>query len=164
MIPEKCAKEIFFFCISGFAEDGHKYAPDAAKKGAAAIVVTEYQEKLDIPQVVVKNDRGDNGACSPARFFDFPARRMKMIGVTGTNGKTTTTYMIKAIAEQAGLKAGLIGTIRNIIGDKVIHTERTTPESIDLQRLLKEMADEGCEVLAMEVSSHSLVLKARLWD
>lgn len=154
----KVRKGDLFFCISGFAEDGHKYAPDAAKKGAAAIVVTEYQEKLDIPQVVVKNDR-ETMALTACRFFDFPARRMKMIGVTGTNGKTTTTYMIKAIAEQAGLKAGLIGTIRNIIGDKVIHTERTTPESIDLQRLLKEMADEGCEVLAMEVSSHSLVLK-----
>ena len=162
MIPESAQRRSFLLYL-GFAEDGHKYAPDAAKKGAAAIVVTEYQEKLDIPQVVVKNDR-ETMALAACRFFDFPARRMKMIGVTGTNGKTTTTYMIKAIAEQAGLKAGLIGTIRNIIGDKVIHTERTTPESIDLQRLLKEMADEGCEVLAMEVSSHSLVLKARLWD
>ena len=147
-----------FFGISGFSEDGHKYAPDAVKKGASALVVTEYQPELDIPQVVVKDDR-EAMAAAACRFFDYPARRMKMIGVTGTNGKTTTTYMIKAIAEQAGMKAGLIGTIHNMIGDREIHTERTTPESIDLQRLLKKMADEGCEILAMEVSSHSLVLK-----
>lgn len=147
-----------FFCISGFAEDGHKYAPDAVKKGAAAVVVTEYQEHIKVPQVIVKNDR-ETMALAACRFFGYPARRMKMIGVTGTNGKTTTTYMIKAVAEQAGRKVGLIGTIRNMIGDRVLHTERTTPESIDLQRLLKEMADEGCEVLVMEVSSHSLVLK-----
>lgn len=150
-----------FFCISGFSEDGLKYAPDAVKKGAAAIVVSEYQRELDVPQVVVKNDR-EAMAVAACRFFDYPARRMKMIGVTGTNGKTTTTYMLKAIAEQAGMKVGLIGTIQNMIGDKEIHTERTTPESIDLQRLLKQMADEGCEVLVMEVSSHSLVLK-RVW-
>lgn len=154
----KVRKGDLFFCISGFSENGHKYAADAVKKGAAAIVVTEYQEELNITQIVVKNDR-EAMALAACRFFEYPARRMKMIGVTGTNGKTTTTYMIKAIAEQAGLKVGLIGTIRNMIGNKVIHTERTTPESIDLQRLLKEMADEGCEVLAMEVSSHSLVLK-----
>lgn len=147
-----------FFCISGFAEDGHKYAADAVKKGAAALVVTERQNEIDIPQIVVKNDR-EAMAFAACRFFNYPARRMKMIGVTGTNGKTTTTYMIKAIAEQAGMKVGLIGTIQNMIGDKEIHTERTTPESIDLQRLLCQMADEGCEVLAMEVSSHSLVLK-----
>ncbi|WP_066688756.1 UDP-N-acetylmuramoyl-L-alanyl-D-glutamate--2,6-diaminopimelate ligase [Christensenella intestinihominis] len=154
----KVRKGDLFFCISGFSEDGHKYAPDAAKKGAAALVVTEYQEGIDVPQVVVKNDR-ETMALAACRFFDYPARRMKMIGVTGTNGKTTTTYMLKAIAEQADMKVGLIGTIRNMVGDKVIHTERTTPESVDLQRLLKEMADDGCEVLAMEVSSHSLVLK-----
>ena len=97
-----------FFCISGFSEDGHKYAPDAVKKGAAALVVTEYQPELDIPQVVVKDDR-EAMAAAACRFFDYPARRMKMIGVTGTNGKTTTTYMIKAIADQAGMKAVLIG-------------------------------------------------------
>lgn len=147
-----------FFCISGFSDDGHKYASDAIQKGAAAIVVTERQSGIDIPQVVVKNDR-EAMALAACRFFDYPARRMKTIGVTGTNGKTTTTYMLKAIAEQAGMKVGLIGTICNMIGEQEIHTERTTPESIDLQRLLKQMADEGCEVLAMEVSSHSLVLK-----
>lgn len=147
-----------FFCISGFAEDGLKYAPEAVKKGAAAVVVTEFQPELDVTQVVVKNDR-EAMALASCRFFDFPAKRMKMVGVTGTNGKTTTTYMLKAIAEQAGMKVGVIGTIRNMIGDEVIHTERTTPESVDLQRLLKKMAEEGCEIVAMEVSSHSLVLK-----
>ncbi len=147
-----------FFCISGFAEDGLKYAPDAIEKGAAAIVVTEFQPELNVTQVVVKNDREAMGLIA-CRFFGYPARRMKMVGVTGTNGKTTTTYMLKAIAEQAGMKAGLVGTIRNMIGSAMIHTERTTPESVDLQRLLKEMADEGCDLVVMEVSSHSLVLK-----
>jgi len=147
-----------FFCISGYAADGHAYAADAVKKGAAAVVVTHMLEGLDTTQVVVGDDRGAMALCA-ARFFGYPAKRMKIAGITGTNGKTTTTYMIKRIAEQAGLKVGLIGTIQNMIGDKAIHTERTTPESVNLQRLLKQMADEGCDLVAMEVSSHSLLLK-----
>ncbi|MEA5002347.1 MAG: UDP-N-acetylmuramoyl-L-alanyl-D-glutamate--2,6-diaminopimelate ligase, partial [Christensenella sp.] len=147
-----------FFCISGFAEDGHKYAQDAVRKGAAAIAVMEYQSGLDIPQVIVKDDRASMAAAA-CNFFGNPAKRMAMVGVTGTNGKTTTTYMLKSIAEQAGYKVGLIGTIVNMIGDREIHTERTTPESIDLQRLLKKMLDNQCDMVVMEVSSHSLELK-----
>ena len=147
-----------FFCIAGFAEDGHKYAPDAVRKGAAAVVVMEYQPELKIPQVIVKNDR-EAMALAACNFFGHPARRMTMVGVTGTNGKTTTTYMLKSIAEHAGYKVGLIGTIVNMIGERELHTERTTPESIDLQRLLKKMADNHCEIVVMEVSSHSLELK-----
>lgn len=147
-----------FFCIAGFAEDGHKYAPDAVRKGAAAIAVTEYQPELAVPQVIVKDDRAAM-ALAACNFFGNPAKRMTMVGVTGTNGKTTTTYMLKSIAEQAGYKVGLIGTIVNMIGDREIHTERTTPESVDLQRLLKKMADHKCEMVVMEVSSHSLDLK-----
>ncbi|MEA4852818.1 MAG: UDP-N-acetylmuramoyl-L-alanyl-D-glutamate--2,6-diaminopimelate ligase [Christensenella sp.] len=147
-----------FFCISGFADDGHKYVPDAVRKGAAAIVVTELQPRAGVTQVVVKDDRAAM-ALVAANFFEHPAKRMKMVGITGTNGKTTTTYMLKSILEHAGHKVGLIGTIVNMIGDRTIHTERTTPESIDLQRLLKKMADDGCEYVVMEVSSHSLELK-----
>ncbi|MEF9987788.1 MAG: Mur ligase family protein, partial [Christensenella sp.] len=154
----KVCKGDLFFCISGIAEDGHKYAADAVRAGAAALAVTELQTEIDIPQVVVKDDRKAM-AMAACRFFDYPARRMKMIGVTGTNGKTTITYMLKAIAEQAGIKVGIIGTIHNMIGNDVIHTERTTPESVDLQRLLKEMADAKCDMAVMEVSSHSLVLR-----
>lgn len=154
----KVEKGDLFFCISGFQEDGHKYAKDAAEKGAAAIVVTKEQEDLPATQIVVQDDR-QAMALMAARFFEKPAASMKMVGITGTNGKTTTTYMIKSIAESAGWKVGLIGTIQNMIGSEVLHTERTTPESVDLQRLLARMRDEGCDVVVMEVSSHSLYLK-----
>ena len=147
-----------FFCISGFQEDGHKYAKDAAARGAAAIVVTREQEDIPVTQIVVQDDRQAMASMS-ASFFGNPAASMKMVGITGTNGKTTTTYMIKSIAEAAGLKVGLIGTIQNMIGAETIHTERTTPESVDLQRLLARMRDENCDVVVMEVSSHSLYLK-----
>jgi UDP-N-acetylmuramoyl-L-alanyl-D-glutamate--2,6-diaminopimelate ligase len=146
-----------FFCISGFEQDGHQYARDAVEKGAAAIVVTRLLN-LPVTQILVEDDRAAM-ALAAVQFFGAPARAMKMVGITGTNGKTTTTYMIKAIAEAAGLKVGLIGTIQNMIGAQVIHTERTTPESVDLQRLLAQMRDAGCGIVVMEVSSHSLFLK-----
>ncbi len=154
----KVQKGDLFFCISGFQEDGHKYALDAVHKGAAAIVVTKELEGLPVTQVVVQDDR-QAMALMAVRFFGRPAASMKMVGITGTNGKTTTTYMIKSIAEAAGMKVGLIGTIQNMIGGEVLHTERTTPESVDLQRLLARMRDEGCDIVVMEVSSHSLYLK-----
>ena len=146
-----------FFCISGFSSDGHQYAADAVKKGAAALMVTR-RLALDIPQILVKDDRRSMALISCA-FYEYPAKRMKMIGITGTNGKTTTTYMIKSIAEKKGEKVGLIGTIVNMIDDKVIETERTTPEAPDLQKLIRQMAVEGCSTVVMEVSSHSLDLK-----
>ncbi len=147
-----------FFCISGTAADGHAYAPDAVKNGAVAIVVTKLVDNVHVTQVVVKDDRAAMALCA-ANFYGHPAKRLKMVGVTGTNGKTTTTYMVKSIAEAAGYKVGLIGTIKNMIGQREMHTERTTPESADLQRLLREMADEKCDIVVMEVSSHSLLLK-----
>lgn len=153
----KVQKGDLFFCISGFQEDGHRYAKDAVDKGAVAIVATKEQE-LPVTQIIVQDDRQAMALMS-VRFFGAPAAGMKMVGITGTNGKTTTTYMIKSIAEAAGMKVGLIGTIQNMIGSEVIHTERTTPESVDLQRLLARMRDEGCDVVVMEVSSHSLYLK-----
>ena len=91
-----------------------------------------------------------------AAFYGYPQREMMMLGVTGTNGKTTTTYMVKAIAEQAGKKVGVIGTIRNLIGNESIHTDRTTPESVDLFRILRMMADAHVDMVVMETSSHAL--------
>ena len=93
-----------------------------------------------------------------AAYYGYPSREMKMIGVTGTNGKTSTTYMIKSIAEEAGLKVGLIGTIHNLIGDRILETERTTPASVDLQKILRDMKNAGVELVVMEVSSHALQL------
>jgi UDP-N-acetylmuramoyl-L-alanyl-D-glutamate--2,6-diaminopimelate ligase len=147
-----------FFCISGFEQDGHKYAPDAVKNGAAALLVTREIAGLNAVQVLVKNDRQAMAAAA-VRFFGNPAASIKTVGVTGTNGKTTTTYMVKSIAEAAGMKVGLIGTICNMIGEGTLPTERTTPESVDLQRLLARMRDEGCDLIVMEVSSHSLYLR-----
>ena len=146
-----------FFCIAGFEQDGHQFAPGAVKNGALAIVVQDWQDNLDVTQVRVLDSRKAmaQAACN---FCGNPSHSMKMIGITGTNGKTTTTYMIKKIAETAGMKVGLIGTIQNMIGDTVLHTERTTPESVDLQKLLKRMREENCALVVMEVSSHSLCL------
>lgn len=146
-----------FFCISGYKTDGHNYAASAVENGAVALVVTR---KLDInvPQVLVGNDR-EAMAYISREFCGRPDERLRMIGITGTNGKTTSTYMIKSVLERCGIKTGLIGTITNMIESRVLPTEHTTPESPDLFALLKQMADEGCEAVVMEVSSHSLELK-----
>lgn len=146
-----------FFCISGFETDGHKYAASAVEKGASALVVTRKLD-IDIAQIIVSDDRKAMANISAA-FYGNPQNKMKMIGITGTNGKTTTTYMLKRIAEAAGHKVGIVGTIANIIGDEKIDAERTTPESPDLFKLLYEMHEKGCTLVAMEVSSHSLDLR-----
>ena len=146
-----------FFCIIGFNTDGHKYAASAAEKGAACLVVSVPQD-VNIPQVVVEDTR-EAMALISANFCGRPADKLRMVAVTGTNGKTSTTYMLKKIFEQAGSKVGLIGTIESIVGDKRVHSERTTPESMDLQFMLKDMLNAGCDTVVMEVSSHSLVLK-----
>ena len=152
----KVCKGALFFCISGFKTDGHLYAPEAVAKGAAALMVT-HRLKLDVPQIVVEDARRAM-ALIAREFYGRPDERLKMVGITGTNGKTTTTYMIKSVLEHAGKKTGLIGTIINMIGQQELPTERTTPESPDLFALLARMADEGCEAVVMEVSSHSLAL------
>ena len=146
-----------FFCVPGFETDGHKFAKGAVDNGAVAVVVNHILDDIDVPQIVVEDIRKTMAAAA-VNYYGHPSSKMKMVGITGTNGKTTTTYMIKSIAEKAGMKVGLIGTIQNMIGDEVIHTERTTPESIDLQHLLFDMHESGCELVVMEVSSHSLVL------
>ena len=144
-----------FVCIVGDVTDGHRFAPEAAARGAVALLV-ERELDIDIPQIVVYDTRkamAEAAAC----FYDYPSRKMKMVGITGTNGKTTGTYMLKGIAEAAGQKVGLFGTITNLIGEIVIPSRHTTPESVDLQAVLAKMAKENVEVCFMEVSSHALI-------
>ena len=150
----KVEKGDVFCCVVGTLADGHKYAPQAVEAGAAALVV-ERKLDIDIPQILVENTRIAMAEMAAA-YYGNPADEMVMVGITGTNGKTSTSYMLKAIAERMGKKVGLIGTIRNMIGDIIIDTERTTPESVDLQRILRQMKDEKVDVVIMEVSSHSL--------
>ena len=146
-----------FVAISGFQTDGHKYIPKAMENGAVC-VVCEKKPETDIPYVLVSNARSALAALG-ANWFGHPAERLCMIGVTGTNGKTTVTCLVKHVLEQTlGAKVGLIGTIENRIGDTVLPTERTTPESFALQGLLRQMLDAGCTHVVMEVSSHALAL------
>jgi len=147
-------KGSLFCCIVGQLFDGHNFAESAVSAGAAALLV-EHELPLDVPQITVKNTRKAMAEMAAA-FYGYPQREMLMLGVTGTNGKTSTTYMVKAIAEQAGKKVGIIGTIRNMIGQESLHTDRTTPESVDLFRLLRTMADARVDIVMMEVSSHAL--------
>lgn len=146
-----------FVAMTGFAADGHAFIGKARASGAAA-VLCEKPPEGDIPYIQVADSRRCLAAAS-ANFFGHPAESMTMVGVTGTNGKTTTTYLLKAILEQEkGAKVGLIGTNQNMIGSEVIPTERTTPESFELQQLFARMRDAGCTHVVMEVSSHALVL------
>lgn len=152
-----------FICLKGFTVDGHDFVPQAVKQGAVAIL-TE-RELADLPssvtQIIVKDTYKAMAKLSSV-FFEHPSKRLPVIGVTGTNGKTTTTWITKQIYEQAGYTMGLIGTIENRIGDRVLATKNTTPESLELQRLFKQMADSGCHYAVMEVSSHALAL-GRTW-
>lgn len=146
-----------FFAIVGFESDGHRFIPMAADKGAA-VAICQNAPETDIPYVIVKDSRLSLAIAS-RDFFGNPAGQMKVIGITGTNGKTTTTYLLKHMLEsKLGAKVGLIGTNGNMIGDEFIHSERTTPESYELQLLFREMLDAGCTHVVMEVSSHSLYL------
>ena len=142
-----------FVCIRGTGVDSHAFAADAAANGAAVVIV-ERDMGLD-NQILVPNSRLA-WATMCANWFGRPTERLKMVGVTGTNGKTSTTYLLKAILEQAGHKVGLVGTIQNLIGDRVLATGHTTPDSYELQEMLATMADEGCAFAVMEVSSHAL--------
>jgi len=146
-----------FVALRGFETDGHKYIKEAVKNGAAAVVCEEAPANVGVPCILVKDSREALDRIASA-FFNHPSRDMKVIGVTGTNGKTTTTHLIRSILSANGVKVGLIGTIHNMIGDEVLETERTTPDSLSLQRLLAKMRDAGCRFVVMEVSSHALVL------
>lgn len=147
-----------FVAVRGTRDDGHRYAPEAVSRGAVAVVG---EEPVAVPpgvvQVIVPDSRLALSRLSAA-FFGWPSRKLRVIGVTGTKGKTSTTYLIKAVLEAAGEKVGLIGTIRNLIGDEILPAHRTTPESADLQSLLRRMADRGVDSVVMEVSSHALSL------
>ena len=146
-----------FVAIAGAATDGHRYIPMVQEKGAACVVCQQAPD-CGIPYVLVEDSRRALAVIA-CNWFDHPSREMTMVGVTGTRGKTTSPYLIKSILEQkAGAKVGLIGTIQNMIGSEVLHTERTTPESFELQKLLRRMSDAGCTHAVMEVSSHALVL------
>ena len=146
-----------FVAISGFQTDGHKYIPKAMENGAAC-AVCEKKPEANIPYVLVSDARAALAALG-ANWFGHPADDMCVIGITGTNGKTTSTYLLKHVLEKTlGAKVGLIGTIQNMIGDEVLHTERTTPESFELQKLFADMHEAGCTHVIMEVSSHALVL------
>ena len=147
-----------FVAMTGFAVDGHTFIGKAAAAGAAAVLCEKVPECEEIPYVQVADSRRALAVVG-ANWFGHPADHMTMVGITGTNGKTTTTYLLKAILEQAlGAKVGLIGTNQNMIGEEVIPTERTTPESFEVQRLFARMRDAGCTHVVMEVSSHALVL------
>ncbi len=149
----KVEKGSLFVCIAGEHFDGHDHAAESVAKGASA-VVCEHDLGLEC-QIITGNTRKAYGTIC-GNWFGNPAQQLKMIGVTGTNGKTTVTTLIKNILTACGIKAGLIGTIQNEIGDQIYPTERTTPDAYDLQALFRQMADAGCEYVVMEVSSHAL--------
>lgn len=143
-----------FFCVPGARFDGHDFAPQALKNGAAALVVTRYLD-VQVPQVLVKNVRPVMSRMA-ACFYGHPEKEMKLIGITGTKGKTTTSFLVKAIMEEAGCKVGLIGTTGNMIGKEYLKSEFTTPEPIDFFRTLRQMRDAGVTVVSMEVSAHAI--------
>ena len=145
-----------FVAVTGFAADGHRFIPMAQEKGAAVVLCERPPETGSYVRIP---DTRLGLALVSANWFGHPADQMTMIGITGTNGKTTSTYLLKHVLETTmDAKVGLVGTIQNMIGDEVIHTERTTPESYDLQELFRQMLDAGCTHVIMEVSSHALVL------
>jgi UDP-N-acetylmuramoyl-L-alanyl-D-glutamate--2,6-diaminopimelate ligase len=144
-----------FFCVVG-SRDGHEFAPSAIENGAAALVV-ERPLGLGVPEVVVPSARAPKSPAA-ARFFGDPTRELQVVGVTGTNGKTTTCYLVRALLEAAGMRTGLLGTVSSVVAGEERPTVRTTPEAIDLQRTFRAMADGGDACCAMEVSSHALEL------
>lgn len=154
-----------FVCISGAAFDGHRFIADVAAKAAAAVVVERSVAQLEVPEealqgltVIRVKDTRYALALMSAAYFGYPAEKLKVIGITGTKGKTTTTYMIKSILDDVGYKVGLIGTIEAIIGEKHIPAANTTPESYTIHEYFAEMAEAGCDCVVMEVSSQGLML------
>ncbi|MDO4633407.1 MAG: UDP-N-acetylmuramoyl-L-alanyl-D-glutamate--2,6-diaminopimelate ligase [Eubacteriales bacterium] len=147
-----------FFCIVGAVSDGHTYAAEVAAKGAAVLVVQNKVEVPDSVTVIQVEDTRYAMALISAAWYGNPAEKLKVIGITGTKGKTTTTYMIRSILEAAGHKVGLIGTIEAIIGDEVIPASNTTPESVKVQEYFARMVEAGCDSVVMEVSSQGLML------
>lgn len=154
----KACPDGVFVCISGAVMDGHKFIPDVVLKGVTAVIVEkDVQAPENVTVIRVENTRVALAYMSAA-YFDYPAEQLKTIGITGTKGKTTTTYMVRSILENSGFKTGLIGTIETIIGSKVIKANNTTPESYLVQQYFREMVNAGCQCVVMEVSSQGLMM------
>jgi UDP-N-acetylmuramoyl-L-alanyl-D-glutamate--2,6-diaminopimelate ligase len=152
----KAGPGTLFFCVVGEKRDGHEFAAQVVEAGATALVV-ERELDLDVPQVVVSSARA---AMAPfaAAFWGDPTAELRVVGVTGTNGKTTTAYLVREILEAAGIQTGLMGTVKQVVGGEEEAVERTTPEGIDLQETFRRMLEGGDEACAMEVSSHAMAL------
>jgi UDP-N-acetylmuramoyl-L-alanyl-D-glutamate--2,6-diaminopimelate ligase len=150
------ARGDLFFCVTGYQSDGHDFASAALERGAAALVV-ERELSLGVPEVLVPSSR-EAMAPIAARFFGDPSAQLRVVGVTGTNGKTTTAYLVRALLEAQGIQCGLLGTVTSIVGGRERGVTRTTPEAIDLQSEFRAMLDGGDRACAMEVSSHALEL------
>ena len=154
----KVEKGSVFVCISGTVRDAHDFIPDVIEKGASAVIVEKDVPVISgVTYIKVDNSR-EALAYMSAAYFGHPAKKLKTIGITGTKGKTTTTYMVKSILESAGIKTGLIGTIESIVGDERIPAANTTPESYRVQELFAQMVDAGLDAVVMEVSSQALML------
>jgi UDP-N-acetylmuramoyl-L-alanyl-D-glutamate--2,6-diaminopimelate ligase len=153
----KAGPGTLFFCVRGEKADGHEFAPRVVEEGAAALVVERELTDLAVPQVVVEDSRA---AMAPlaARFWGDPTAELRMVGVTGTNGKTTTAFLIHEILKAADTRCGLLGTVKQVVGGVEREVVRTTPEAIELQRTFRQMLEGGDEACAMEVSSHAMAL------
>jgi len=154
----RAKKGFVFVCIDGMTTDGHDYVNQALDYGASAFIT---QKDLQLPEgypVIITEDTRIALACVSDRFYGHPSGQFKLIGITGTKGKTTTTFMLKSILEASGKKVGIIGTLGTRIGERTLYSEHTTPESLDLQELFAQMVEEGVEDVAMEVSSQGLAL------
>lgn len=154
----KAVKDSVFVCISGTVRDAHDFVNEVVEKGVSVLVVEKDVKVPETVTVIRVEDTRYALALLSAAYFDYPASKLKTIGITGTKGKTTTTYMVRSILESAGIKTGLIGTIEAIIGEEVIPASNTTPESYTLQYYFDRMVKAGCEAVVMEVSSQGLML------
>src|SRR4051794_40510730 len=145
-----------FFCVPGFRSDGHDFAPDAVRRGAVALVC-QRPLGLGVPEMIVEDVRAAMGPAA-ARFYGDPTAELDVVGITGTNGKTTTAFLVRHLLEAGGRPCGLLGTVKRVVGGREEEVERTTPEAIDLQATFRSMLDAGDRACAMEVSSHALEL------
>lgn len=159
----KVSKNDLFVCVKGFSVDGHTFAEKATENGATVVVCEDEVKVLEGVTVIKVDNTRIALAKIASNYYGNPSKKLKVIGITGTNGKTTSSYIIRDVLTKTGNKVGLIGTIANYIGDKKFKTERTTPESLELQELFKQMVDEGANYCVMEVSSHALALD-RVYD